>query len=131
MGEKSPIFPKNLTKKVIIMEKEYLYVGFYTDTEEKFVLKIGTTKDLKRRQGEHNRSYKRAKNHTMPEDGSFQYLWTLPLSKWNTHRFEESNIALWQEMGIGEYVRNDRFILDNVPNFVPVKIRKTYQIALA
>jgi len=131
MGEKSPIFPKNLTKKVIIMEKEYLYVGFYTDTEEKFVLKIGTTKDLKRRQGEHNRNYKRAKTHTMPKDGSFQYLWTLPLSKWNTHRFEESNIALWQEMGIGEYVRNDRFILDNVPNFVPVKIRKIYQVALA
>jgi uncharacterized membrane protein len=34
-------------------------------------------------------------------------------------------------MGIGEFVRNDRFILSIVPNFVPVKIRKTYQVALA
>ena len=66
----------------------------------------------------------------MPADGKFEYLWHLPLSKWNTHRFEESNIAEWQKMGIGEYIRNDRFILDNVPNFVPVKIRKIYQVAL-
>lgn len=112
------------------MEKEYLYVGFYTDTEEKFVLKIGTTNDLKRRQSEHNRNYKRAKTHTMPKDGSFQYLWTLPLSKYNTIRYEDRNREMWQEMGIGHFIRNDRFILDNLPKFVPVKIRKTYQIAL-
>ena len=103
------------------MEKEFLYVGFYTDTEEKFVLKIGTTNDLKRRQGEHNRNYKRAKTHTMPKDGSFQYLWTLPLSKYNTIRYEDRNREMWQEMGIGQFVRNDRFVLDNVPNSVPVK----------
>jgi hypothetical protein len=67
----------------------------------------------------------------MPKDGSFQYLWHHKLSKYNTLRYEDSNRLLWQELGIGEFIRNDRFILCNVPNFVPVKIRKTYQIALA
>ena len=110
--------------------KEFLYVGYYFDTLGRFILKIGTTNDLDRRQKEHTRNYKRAEHCPMPADGKFEYLWHLPLSKWNTHRFEESNIAEWQEMGIGEYIRNDRFILDNVPHFVPVKIRKTYQIAL-
>lgn len=113
------------------MEKEYLYVGYYIDTENNFILKIGTTNDLKRRQSEHNRNYKRATAHTMPKDGSFQYLWYHKLSKYNTLRYEDSNRLLWQEMGIGEFIRNDRFILCKIPNFVPIKIRKTYQIALA
>ena len=112
------------------MEKEYLYVGYYIDTENNFILKIGTTNDLKRRQSEHNRNYKRATAHTMPENGSFQYLWYHKLSKYNTLRYEDSNRLLWQEMGIGEFVRNDRFVLCNVPKFVNIKIRKDYQIEL-
>ena len=110
--------------------KEFLYVGYYIDIQGRYVLKIGTTNDLKRRQAEHNRNYKRAKECTMPTDGSFQYIWTLRLSKYNTLRFEDRNRQLWQEMGIGEFVRNDRFVLSIAPDFVPVKIRKTYQIAL-
>lgn len=125
MGEKSPIFPQKGAKM-----KEFLYVGYYIDTQGRYILKIGTTNDLKRRQAEHNRNYKRAKEYTMPPDGSFQYVWTLQLSKYNTLRFEDRNRQLWQEMGIGEFVRNDRFVLSIVPNFVPVKIRKTYQVAL-
>ena len=112
------------------MEKEFLYVGFYHDTEGKFVLKIGTTNNLKRRQAEHTRNYRRAKTHTMPANEKFEYLWHLPLSKYNTIRYEDRNREMWQEMGIGHFIRNDRFILDNVPNFVPVKIRRTYQVAL-
>ena len=110
--------------------KEFLYVGYYIDINSRYILKIGTTNDLKRRQSEHNRNYRKSPNYTMPEDESFHYIWSLPLSKYNTLRFEDKNRELWQEMGIGEFVRNDRFVLDNVPNFVPVKIRKTYQIAL-
>lgn len=111
-------------------EKEFLYVGFYIDTEGKYVLKIGTTNDLKRRRSEHNTNYRRAKTHTMPKDGTFEYLWHLPLSKYNTIRYEDRNREMWQEMGIGHFIRNDRFILDSLPNFVPVKIRKIYQVAL-
>ena len=64
------------------MEKEYLYVGYYIDTENNFILKIGTTNDLKRRQSEHNRNYKRATAHTMPKDMFltwilFTLIWTI------------------------------------------------------
>lgn len=112
------------------MEKEFLYVGYYRDINGKYILKIGTTNDLKRRQSEHNRNYKRSPNNTMPTDGSFTYLWTHKLSKYNTLRYEDKNRALWQDLQIGEFVRNDRFVLCNVPDFVPVTIRKTYQVAL-
>lgn len=113
------------------MEKEFLYVGYYVDTNGKFVLKIGTTNDLERRAKEHTRNYRRAKRHTMPTDSVFKYLWSLPLSKYNTIRFEDSNRELWKNLGIGEFVRNDRFVLATVPKSVPVKIRKTYEVALS
>lgn len=110
--------------------KEFLYVGYYFDILGRFILKIGTTNDLKRRQAEHTRNYRKAKDFTLPPDGRFEYLWHLPLSKYNTIRYEDRNREMWQEMGIGQFVRNDRFVLDNVPNSVPVKIRKIYQVAL-
>jgi hypothetical protein len=113
-----------------MQEKEYLYVGFYTDIDNNFILKIGTTNDLDRRKAEHNRTYKKSPHNTMPQNGSFEYLWSLPLSKYNTLRYEDKNRQLWQEMEIGQFIRNDRFVLSNVPKIIPVKIRKTYQIAL-
>ena len=113
-----------------MQEKEFLYVGYYFDTENRFILKIGTTNDLKRRAYEHTHNYRRAKTNTMPADARFQYIWTHKLSKYNTLRYEDRNRALWQEMEIGEFVRNDRFVLCNVPETVPVKIRKIYQISL-
>lgn len=110
--------------------KEYLYVGYYVDVDGHYLLKIGTTNDLDRRKQEHNRNYKRAKTHTMPTDREFVYLWHLPLSKYNTIRYEDSNRLRWQEMEIGEFVRNDRFVLAERPEFVEIVIRKTYKIAL-
>lgn len=110
--------------------KEFLYVGYYTDENNHYILKIGTTNDLKRRRTEHIRNYRRAKTHTLPPDRTFEYLWYLPLSKYNTLRYEDKNRRLWQEMGIGQFIRNDRFILSVLPEFVQVVIRKTYKIAL-
>jgi len=112
------------------MEKEYLYVGYYRDIDDNFILKIGTTNDLKRRQAEHTRNYKRTAQYTLPPDGMFQYLWTHPLSKYNTLRYEDSNRELWKTMNIGTFVRNDRFVLEKIPSFVPIRIRKTYEVAL-
>lgn len=112
------------------MDKEYLYVGYYIDTENRYILKIGTTNDLKRRQAEHNRNYKKSKQYTMPKDGTFCYLWNLKLSKYNTIRYEDRNREAWKNLDVGKFVRNDRFILDTVPNSIPVKIRRTYQVAL-
>lgn len=112
-------------------EKEYLYIGYYVDTNGKYILKIGTTNDLKRRQAEHTRNYKRAKTHTLPQDSAFEYIWHLKLSKYNTLRYEDKNRKRWQDLGIGEFVRNDRFILHSPIEFVEIVIRKTYKIALA
>ena len=111
-------------------EKEYLYVGLYIDTNGNRILKIGTTNDLDRRRYEHNTKYRRAKTHTMPKDESFHYIWTHKLSKYNTLRYEDNNRALWQKMGIGKFVRNDRFIIAEEVTEIEVKIRNTYKIAL-
>lgn len=113
------------------MEKEYLYVGHYVDTLGRYILKIGTTNDLKRRAQEHTRNYRRAKNYTLPPGAKFEYDWVRPLSKYNTLRYEDKNRNLWQELGIGEFVRNDRFCCETKPDFVQITIRKTYQIALS
>ena len=102
-------------------EKEFLYVGYYTDTENRKILKIGTTNSLERRQKEHSRKYQ----------AKFKYLWSLPLSKYNTIRFEDSNREAWKEAGVGEFIRNDRFVLHEAPPKVTVKIRKEYTIDLA
>lgn len=113
------------------MEKEFLYIGYYRDTANNFILKIGTTNDLDRRRKEHTRTYRKSPEHTLPPNGEFTYLWKLPLSKYNTLRYEDKNRQKWQEMGIGEFVRNDRFVLNKVPPQVEVTIRKTYTIPLA
>lgn len=104
--------------------KEFLYVGYYFDKNNNFVLKIGTTNNLARRKREHNQKY------LMREGCSFEYIWHLPLSKYNTLRYEDKNKELWQQMGIGEYVRNDRFIMTTPLDCVQVQIRKTYTISL-
>lgn len=113
-----------------MIEKEFLYVGTYTDTDGNRILKIGTTNDLNRRRYEHNTNYRRAKTHTMPKEESFEYIWTHKLSKYNTLRYEDRNRQAWQEMGIGEFVRNDRFVITEEIAEVEIKIRKTYKVAL-
>lgn len=111
--------------------KEFLYVGRYIDTEGNHILKIGTTNDLKRRRAEHTRNYRKAPKYTMPPDATFEYDWSLPLSKYNTTRFEDSNRDRWKEQGVGEFVRNDRFNCGaSFPPTVEIKIRKIYTIAL-
>ena len=111
-------------------EKEFLYVGHYIDTQGNYILKIGTTNDLERRAKEHTRNYKRSPNYTMPKDGCFLYDWFLPLSKYNTLRYEDKNRAIWQDCGFGEFVRNDRFCCSIKPQKVQITIRKTYEIIL-
>ena len=123
MGRFSPQIGKK-------MQKEYLYVGHYVDTNGKYVLKIGTTNDLQRRKTEHTRNYRRAKKHTLPPNSEFVYDWYIALSKYNTLRFEDSNRQAWANMNIGVFVRNDRFVCDEKPVSISVKIRKEYQIAL-
>ena len=112
------------------MDKEFLYVGHYYDINNNYILKIGTTNDLKRRRTEHNYNYRRAKTNTMPKENEFEYDWTLPLSKYNTLRYEDKNRKKWQELAVGVFIRNDRFVCAEKPLEVEVSIRKTYKISL-
>lgn len=110
--------------------KEILYVGYYVDTNKDFILKIGTTNDPDRRKKEHERNYRKAQAHTMPVDENFHYLLCLPLSKYNTLRYEDDNKRQWRQQQIGEYIRNDRFKLGKNPPNIKLKIRKEYEIEL-
>lgn len=112
------------------MEKEFLYVGHYVDMKNRYILKIGTTNDLKRRQQEHTRNYRKANCYTMPPESIFQYDWFLSLSKYNTLRYEDRNRERWKNEEVGRFVRNDRFCCDKKPQKVTVTIRKTYEIEL-
>ena len=112
------------------MEKGYLYVGHYIDTEGNYILKVGKTNDLERRRKEHCRNYRKAIKHTLPKEEEFVYDWHLQLSKYNTERFEDKTRAKWIEEEIGEFIRNDRFVCKEKPIRVEVVIRKTYEIYL-
>lgn len=105
-------------------------MGHYVDVKGRYILKIGTTNDLDRRASEHTRNYRKAKQFTMPKDETFHYDWHLKLSKYNTLRFEDVNRELWQNMGIGRFIRNDRFLCGENPGMVTVTIKKTYFINL-
>lgn len=111
--------------------KDWLYIGHYIDINGNYILKIGTTNNLARRQKEHNLKYKKSPNHTMPPNGSFEYDFWVPLSKYNTLRYEDRNRELWKNLNIGEYIRNDRFLCEKKPEFVTIYIRKEYIVQLA
>lgn len=111
-------------------EKEYLYVGYYIDKDNIFILKVGTTNDLERRRKEHTRNYRKTPNHPMPKENEFNYLWSLKLSKYNTLRYEDKTKDRWKEENIGEYIRNDRFVCIEKPSEVEIKIRKNYIIPI-
>ena len=113
------------------MQKEWIYVGYYTDIEGNFVLKIGTTNDLCRRQSEHTRNYRKAAKHRMPQDEQFKMIWYRPLSKYNTVRYEDINKAYWQDIGFGEFVRNDRFVFAERPAHAIVRIKKEWVVNIA
>lgn len=128
MGAKCPQIIKKWEK--IVKNKEFLYVGHYVDTEGNYILKIGTTNNLSRRRREHTQTYRKSSNYQMPADCEFEYDWHLPLSKYNTLRYEDRNRQRWQEMEVGEFVRNDRFCCQQKPTMVEITIRKTYIITL-
>ena len=66
----------------------------------------------------------------MPPESRFEYDWFIPLSKYNTLRYEDINRELWKNMGIGHFIRNDRFYCEEKPEIITVTIRKVYLINL-
>ena len=110
--------------------KDFLYIGHYIDTDGNYILKIGTTNDLEVRQSQHTRYYATAKNHPMAQGTQFAFDWYLPLSRANTHRYEESIKELWKQANFGKHIRNDRFVFAEKPTQLEITIRKTYQVLL-
>lgn len=102
------------------MEKNFIYVGHYTEPDGTYVLKIGTTNNLERRQKEHTKHYK----------NDFVYDWYKEVSKYTALRVEDDTRAEWKERFDGAYVRNDRFRIGQKPQTVTVTIRKQYVIEL-
>ena len=112
------------------LNKEYLYVGHYIDSEGNYILKVGTTNDLQRRRTDHSRYYRKTPNHPIAPGTKFEYDWWIALSKYNTLRYEDKTRTRWQEENIGNFIHNDRFVCENKPDKVEVTIRKTYTILL-
>lgn len=123
-----PFSPKKKGKRAKM--KEFLYVGYYIDIDNNFILKVGTTNDLKRRKTEHNRNYRKASRYMMPAENEFNYIWSLPLSKYNTLRYEDKTRQAWKDANIGKFINNDRFLLTDIPKEIFVTIKKTYKIPL-
>lgn len=111
-------------------KKYYLYVGHYIAETGEYILKVGTTNDLKRRRIEHNYNYRRSSKYRMPRSEQFQYNWYLPLSKLNTLRYEEKTKAELDKAEIGARFSNDRYCCAEKPNKIVVTIKKSYEINL-
>jgi predicted GIY-YIG superfamily endonuclease len=113
------------------MEETFLYIGHYTDRNGNYILKLGTTNNLDRRQKEHNRNYKKATTHTMREDSAFEYDWWRALdTKYDALAFEDDNRDLWKEENFGKYMRQDRFVCDKKPRKVKIYLEDVYEITL-
>lgn len=109
--------------------KEWLYIGHYTDVNGNFVVKIGTTNNLKRRLNEHNCRYRLTiKNNQLLAKTAFRYDLFIPLSHKNTLKYEKSVKDQWRAQGIGTYIPNDRFVFTAKPQTLRFRIRKEYTI---
>ena len=114
-----------------VNNKEFLYLGYYRAKSGKVILKIGTTSDLKRRAQEHTSHYKKILHEPIADGEKFNYLWHVRLTRANTLKFEKSNRdKLKNALNGAKYLKNDRFILENLPETVEITIRKRYIIPI-
>ena len=110
----------------------YVYVGHYTDIDGNYILKVGTTNNIKRRTCEHTAAYKEKKKYKMPKDGQFVMDWYRPVSYKNSIKTEDKTRQAWKNEGIGQFIPKDRFNCGaNPPRQVKVKIRKEWTIDLS
>lgn len=121
---------KKIVDRAIKEGKEFFYIGHYIDIFGRYILKPGTTNDLRRRRSQHNVEYKISPTAQIADGTYFVYDWFIPLSKYNTFRIEDRVKAHYKEINFGEYLDNDRFIFDEKPKSCFVTIRNTYEITL-
>ena len=110
----------------------YVYVGHYTDIDGNYILKVGTTNNIRRRTCEHTAAYKEKKKYQMPKDGQFVMDWYRPVSYKNSIKTEDRTRQTWKNEGIGQFIPKDRFNCGATPpRQVKVKIRKEWTIDLS
>lgn len=110
----------------------YVYVGHYTDIDGNYILKVGTTNNIRRRTCEHTAAYKEKKKYQMPKDGQFIMDWYRPVSYNNSIKTEDRTRQAWRDEGIGKFIPKDRFNCGATPpRQVKVKIRKEWTIDLS
>lgn len=110
----------------------YVYVGHYTDIDGNYILKVGTTNNIRRRTGEHTAAYKEKKKYQMPKDGQFVMDWYRPVSYKNSIKTEDRTRQAWKNEGIGKFIPKDRFNCGATPpRQVKVKIRKEWIVDLS
>lgn len=110
----------------------YVYVGHYTDIDSNYILKVGTTNNIRRRTSEHTATYKEKKKYQMPKDGQFVMDWYRPVSYKNSIKTEDRTRQAWKNEGIGKFIPKDRFNCGATPpRQVKVKIRKEWIVDLS
>ena len=110
----------------------YVYVGHYTDIDGNYILKVGTTNNIRRRACEHTATYKEKKKYQMPKDGKFVMDWYRPVSYKNSINTENRTRQAWKNEGIGQFIPKDRFNCGATPpRQVKVKIRKEWTVDLS
>ena len=110
----------------------YVYVGHYTDIDGNYILKVGTTNNIRRRTCEHTAAYKEKKKYQMPKDGHFVMDWYRPVSYKNSINTENRTRQAWKNEGIGKFIPKDRFNCGATPpRQVKVKIRKEWTVDLS
>ena len=110
----------------------YVYVGHYTDIDGNYILKVGTTNNIRRRTCEHTAAYKEKKKYQMPKDGQFVMDWYRPVSYKNSIKTEDRTRQAWKNEGIGKFIPKDRFNCGATPpRQVKVKIRKEWTVDLS
>ena len=110
----------------------YVYVGHYTDIDGNYILKVGTTNNIRRRTCEHTAAYKEKKKYKMPKDGQFVMDWYRPVSYKNSINTENRTRQAWKNEGIGQFIPKDRFNCGATPpRQVKVKIKKEWIVDLS
>ena len=110
-----------LYTKVPIPEKDGDYIYFLSfpqeGTEEKKLVKIGTTNNIMRRMREHLNYYE--------TDVIIEWI-SKPYSKWTTLQVEDKFKKIGIQLPLWEWVRNDRFLIPKIFTTITVTVRKDY-----
>lgn len=116
---------RKIFSKVKIPKKEGEYIYFISfpkeKTEERKLVKIGTTNNIMRRMKEHSKNYN--------TDIIIEWI-SSAYSKWTTLRVEDKMKRFWIEKPFWQWVRNDRFLIPNSISKITITVKKDYSFEI-